>query len=242
MSPCGLSSARRRPTRSAPRPAARCRPCACRSRVPRPWPRTLAAIARPARIAAFEKAIMSLTNTNRLCRFADKGFKPCPSFLSRTFTMRPAAVARLEAIAVAERLRFCPKCGNADPKRHYTIKGKTARPGLRTCAGVPQAIHRQGRDRVRVQPCAAAQVVSGRAPSRRPARRASPPHQLHRTLERDPTRRRGSWRTVSREAMRSGELAPFGFDGGVVEIDETFIGKRSHHQAAWRQEGSRLRA
>ena len=27
-----------------------------------------------------------------------------------------------------------------------------------------------------------------------------------------------------RKAMRSGELAPFGFDGGVVEVDETFIG------------------
>jgi transposase-like protein len=28
-----------------------------------------------------------------------------------------------------------------------------------------------------------------------------------------------------REAMRSGELAPFGGNGGVVEVDETFIGK-----------------
>ncbi len=27
-----------------------------------------------------------------------------------------------------------------------------------------------------------------------------------------------------RETMRSGELAPFGGDGGIVEIDETFIG------------------
>ena len=27
-----------------------------------------------------------------------------------------------------------------------------------------------------------------------------------------------------RESMRSGELAPFGFEGGIVEIDETFIG------------------
>ena len=27
-----------------------------------------------------------------------------------------------------------------------------------------------------------------------------------------------------RAAIRSGELAPFGFEGGVVEIDETFIG------------------
>ncbi len=27
-----------------------------------------------------------------------------------------------------------------------------------------------------------------------------------------------------REAMRSGELAPFGADGGIVEVDGTFIG------------------
>jgi transposase-like protein len=29
-----------------------------------------------------------------------------------------------------------------------------------------------------------------------------------------------------REAMRSGDLAPFGGEGGVVEVDETFIGRR----------------
>lgn len=28
-----------------------------------------------------------------------------------------------------------------------------------------------------------------------------------------------------REAMRSGDLAPFGADGGVVEVDETYIGR-----------------
>ena len=28
-----------------------------------------------------------------------------------------------------------------------------------------------------------------------------------------------------REAMREGDLAPFGSNGGTVEVDETFIGK-----------------
>ena len=28
-----------------------------------------------------------------------------------------------------------------------------------------------------------------------------------------------------REAMRSGDLTPFGADGGVVEVDETYIGR-----------------
>src|SRR5215204_4916015 len=49
------------------------------------------------------------------------------------FHNEAAAVARLESI-VWPNGPVCPHCGNADPKRHYQIKGKTARPGLRTCA------------------------------------------------------------------------------------------------------------
>ena len=48
-------------------------------------------------------------------------------------------------------------------------------------------------------------------------------HQLHRTLQVSyPT----AWFLEHRirEGMRSGELAPFGADGGAVEVDETFIG------------------
>ena len=48
-------------------------------------------------------------------------------------------------------------------------------------------------------------------------------HQLHRTLEVSyPT----AWFMEHRirEAMRSGELAPMGGLGGIVEVDETFIG------------------
>lgn len=49
-------------------------------------------------------------------------------------------------------------------------------------------------------------------------------HQLHRTLE---VQYKSAWFLAHRirEAMRSGDLAPFGSDGGVVEIDETFIGR-----------------
>jgi transposase-like protein len=48
-------------------------------------------------------------------------------------------------------------------------------------------------------------------------------HQLHRTLE---TTYKTAWFLAHRirEAMRSGELAPFGAGGGMVEADETFIG------------------
>ena len=60
-------------------------------------------------------------------------------------------------------------------------------------------------------------------------------HQLHRVLE---VQYKTAWFIAHRirEAMRTGELAPFGSGGGVVEADETFIGrepgrpkKRAYH-------------
>jgi hypothetical protein len=49
-------------------------------------------------------------------------------------------------------------------------------------------------------------------------------HQLHRTLE---ITYKSAWFLLHRirEAMRDGDLTPFGGNGGVVEVDETFIGK-----------------
>ena len=50
-------------------------------------------------------------------------------------------------------------------------------------------------------------------------------HQLHRVLE---VTYKTAWFLAHRirEAMRSGDLAPFGGEGGVVEVDETFIGRK----------------
>src|ERR671916_712071 len=40
-----------------------------------------------------------------------------------------------------------------------------------------------------------------------------------------------------REAMRSGDLSPFGSDGGAVEVDETYIGSKQgrpfNHEGGW---------
>ena len=46
-------------------------------------------------------------------------------------------------------------------------------------------------------------------------------HQLHRTLE---VTYKTAWFTAHRlrEAMANGDLSPFGFGGGAVEVDETF--------------------
>ncbi len=50
-------------------------------------------------------------------------------------------------------------------------------------------------------------------------------HQLHRILE---VTYKTAWFLAHRirEAMRTGDLAPFGGAGGIVEVDETFIGNR----------------
>jgi hypothetical protein len=50
-------------------------------------------------------------------------------------------------------------------------------------------------------------------------------HQLHRVLE---ISYKAAWFLEHRirEAMRVGDLTPFGGEGGVVEVDETFFGRR----------------
>lgn len=50
-------------------------------------------------------------------------------------------------------------------------------------------------------------------------------HQLHRVLE---ITYKSTWFLAHRirEAMRDGDLAPFGGEGGVVEVDETYIGRK----------------
>lgn len=51
-------------------------------------------------------------------------------------------------------------------------------------------------------------------------------HQLHRVLE---VTYKTAWFLAHRirEAMRAGDLAPFGGEGGVVEVDETFFGRKA---------------
>ena len=52
-------------------------------------------------------------------------------------------------------------------------------------------------------------------------------HQLHRILGVTLKDRMSSWAiSASREAMRVGGLAPMGGEGEVVEVDETYIGKK----------------
>jgi transposase-like protein len=119
----------------------------------------------------------------------------------------------------------CPHCGNADPSRMKLFAGKSTRLGVRQCnecrkpftvkigtifeaSHIPlriwlQAIHML---------CSSKKGVSS--------------NQLHRTIG---VTLKTAWFMSHRlrEAMRSGDLAPIGGPGTIVEIDETFIGNKA---------------
>lgn len=61
-------------------------------------------------------------------------------------------------------------------------------------------------------------------------------HQLHRVLE---VTYKTAWFMEHRirEAMRSGDLAPMGGEGGIVEVDETFIGNDRHRKPKGERKG-----
>jgi len=118
----------------------------------------------------------------------------------------------------------CPHCGNADQKRIHKMQGKTTRLGLRKCyeckghftvrkgtifesSHLPlhlwlQIIHLM---------CASKKGIST--------------NQIQRMLS---CSMKTAWFLTHRirEAMRDGELSPMGGADGVVEIDETYIGRK----------------
>jgi transposase-like protein len=134
-----------------------------------------------------------------------------------------AAMDRLEAILWPNG-PVCPHCGNTE--KVYAIRGKSARPGLKTCGAcrkqftvkvgtlfedshVPmhkwwQAVHLL---------CSSKKGISS--------------HQLHRTLK---VTYKTAWFMSHRirEAMRTGSFSPPSLSSGstVVEVDETYIGRK----------------
>src|SRR3989304_3016732 len=144
------------------------------------------------------------------------------SILSKKyFHDETSAFAHLEAVLWPDG-PTCPHCGNADSKRITRLEGKAHRLGVHKCnecrkqftvkvgtvfesAHIP--LHKM---------LQAVYLMSA-------SKKGCSAHQLHRTLE---VTYKTAWFLAHRirEAMRSGDLAPFGSDGGVVEVDETFIG------------------
>ncbi len=137
------------------------------------------------------------------------------------FHSEEAAFAYVEARLWADG-RVCPHCGVVD--KSAPLKGKTTRPGLYKCYACRKPFTvRMGtifefshvKLNIWLQAiyllCSSKKGISSR--------------QLQRTFG-------GSMKTAwflthrIREAMRTGDLAPMGGAGGIVEVDETFIGRK----------------
>lgn len=137
------------------------------------------------------------------------------------FHNEEAAFERLEAI-VWPNGPTCPKCGNCDSERITRVTGATARTGLRRCLECKKQFT------VKVGTV----FESSHVPLHKwfqaahlmaSSKKGISAHQLHRTLQ---VTYKTAWFMAHRlrEAMATGELNPFGANGGVVEVDETFIG------------------
>ncbi len=136
------------------------------------------------------------------------------------FHCEEAAFAHLESVLWPEG-PVCPHCGSVSEK-HYDLR-KT-RLGLRKC--------RDCRKQFTVK--VGTVFESAHIPLNKmlqavylmtASKKGISAHQLHRILE---VQYKTAWFLAHRirEAMRDGTLAPMGGAGGVVEADETFIGKK----------------
>jgi transposase-like protein len=143
------------------------------------------------------------------------------SILSKPyFHDETAAFVHLEGVLWAAG-PVCPHCGSVNPK-HYDLR-KT-RVGLRKCADCrKQFTVKVGTvfESAHVPLHKMLQAVYLMASSKK----GVSAHQLHRILE---VTYKTAWFLAHRirEAMRSGELSPMGGEGSIVEIDETFIGRK----------------
>jgi transposase-like protein len=139
------------------------------------------------------------------------------------FTDETAAREALEAI-VWPNGPACPHCGNADQARIAALTTKSARPGLRYCdeckgqftATVGTIFERS---KIPLTKWWLAMHLIGSS------KKGISSHQLHRMLG---ISYKSTWFMMHRirEAMRVGGLTPMGGNGGVVEIDETYIGRK----------------
>jgi transposase-like protein len=126
----------------------------------------------------------------------------------------------------------CPHCGNAEAKRIRKMEGKTTRLGLHKCyeckgqftvrqGTVFESSHLPLHLWLQVLMCASKKGVST--------------NQTQRMLS---CSMKTAWFLTHRirEAMRDGALSPMGGAGGVVEIDETYIGLKEGYEVkrgAW---------
>jgi transposase-like protein len=155
------------------------------------------------------------------------------SVLSRPyFSDEKAAFAKLEEIVWPDS-PACPHCGNKGEKPIYDLT-KT-RIGLKKCG----ACRKQFTVRVGTV------FESSHIPLHKwlqaayllcSSKKGISAHQLHRVME---ITYKSAWFMAHRlrEAMRPGDLAPFGGEGSIVESDETFIGRDTTKKAKGQRKG-----
>jgi transposase-like protein len=139
------------------------------------------------------------------------------------FTDETTAREALEAI-VWPNGPICPHCGNADQARIAALTTKSARPGLRYCDECKQQFTATvgtifERSKIPLTKWWLAMHLIGSS------KKGISSHQLHRMLG---VSYKSTWFMMHRirEAMRVGGLTPMGGNGEVVEIDETYIGRK----------------
>lgn len=144
------------------------------------------------------------------------------------FHSEEAAFAHLETVIWPEG-PSCPHCGAVD-----RLTKVTANPAKRIRVGLWRCGHCKGQFTAKVGTV----FEHARIPLHKmlqatylmtSSKKGISAHQLHRILE---ITYKSAWFLAHRirEAMRSGDLAPFGSDGGVVEVDETFLGRKKGAQ------------
>lgn len=135
------------------------------------------------------------------------------------FHNEEAAYAYIEA-RIWPNGTVCPKCGVIGSA--YKLKGKSTRIGVYKCKDCRKpftvkvgTVFESSHIPLRVWLQAVFLLAS--------SKKGMSSNQLHRSLG---VSLKAAWFMSHRlrEAMREGEFAPFGIDGGVVEIDETYIG------------------
>jgi transposase-like protein len=140
------------------------------------------------------------------------------------FTDETAAREALEA-AVWPNGIVCRHCGNADTSKIAKLETKSVRPGLYYCGECKSQFTATvgtvfERSKIPLTKWWLAMHLIGSS------KKGMSSHQLHRMLG---ISYKSTWFMMHRirEAMRIGDLAPpMGGDGGIVEIDETFIGRK----------------
>jgi transposase-like protein len=141
---------------------------------------------------------------------------------AKFFHDEAAAYTKLESLLWPDG-PVCPRCGCLD--RITVVSGKTARMGLKRCGHCKRqftvtvgTVFESSHVKLNLWLQASHMLCT--------SKKGMSSHQIHRTLG---VTYKTAWFMTHRlrEAMRSGEFVPFGGNGNIVEVDETFIGQKN---------------